>query len=223
MARLLIMNLFGNPTVEFCEKVGGGLIKRPFYAISNIAYLAIGLTILSRGTKLSKHFGFLALFIAVASFLYDASYTYLSQLVDLLGMLIFVNLLVNLSSQRYFKVSTKRLLLIQSTFIVLGIGIIFYFKSFAGEFVFGSFVIAEIILELLLWFRGKTKEIKLWFYGFFTFSLGFIIWLFDASGGFCDPHNIVNGRSIFHILTAFSIYLLYKYFEEQELLPKSLE
>ncbi len=210
------MNLLGKPTIEFCEQAGAGLIKRPFYALSNIAYIFVGFLILSKKTRFSKIFGLTALFIGLASFLYDASYTYISQLVDLLGMLIFINVLIFLSARLYFtKVSKQILVILQALAVVFGMLAIIYYKSFAGEFVFGTFIVVEILLQFLLYKEGRVKNSRLWMYGLGLFLFGFGIWLLDASHLLCDPTNILNGRSVFHLLTSGSIYYLYKYFEDQ--------
>ncbi len=209
------MNLFGAPTVEFCEKAGTGLIKRPFYALGNIVYLIVGLIILRKNTRFSRHFGYTAVFIGLASFFYDASYTYISQLVDLLGMFLFVNLIINLSARRYFLYSVKKLLLIQVILMGLGMVIVISFKSFTGGYVFGVFILMEVILEIFLWRKGKAHDFKLWLWGLGFFVLGFAAWLPDAVFKICDPTDILNGRSVFHFLTAITVYLLYKYFEKQ--------
>jgi len=212
------MNLFGAPTVEFCEKAGLGFIKRPFYALSNLAYVFVGLLILykGKGSVLSKSFGYTAIFIGSASFVYDASYTYISQLVDLLGMFLFVHILIYFSAKRYFAVSNKKLLFSQILSVVLGMSAILYFKSFAGEFVFGIYIIFALLLEFFLWKSGKSKNISLWLKGVAFFVLGFIIWLPDAMGILCDPNNYINGRSIFHVFTSVTIYLMYKYYNLQQ-------
>ncbi|MHB8871505.1 MAG: ceramidase domain-containing protein [Candidatus Doudnabacteria bacterium] len=209
------MNLLGNPTIEFCEKAVDGIIKRPFYAFSNLSYLIVGFIILGKKTRYSKPFGYIAILVGLLSFGYDASYTYISQLLDLLGMLIFVNLVIYLSTKRLFSIKTKKLLIFQIIAVILGMFTILYFKSFSGDFVFGFFVLTAIILELSLWKAKKTREVKMWFAGLAVFVLAFIIWLFDANGLWCDPTNMVNGRSIFHILTSITIFLLYKYNESQ--------
>lgn len=210
------MNLLGKPTVGFCEKAGTGLIKRPFYALSNLSYLLIGFLILSRQTRFSKAFGYTSIFIGLLSFSYDASFAYLSQLLDLFGMLLFVNLLIYLSAKRYFRLSTKKIILMQTILVAIGMVCILVFKSFSGEFVFGFFIIIVIILEFLLWRKGKAINIRLWLAGLAVFLAGFIVWIPDAAGWLCDPNNIINGRSLFHIFTAVTIYLLYRYYELQE-------
>jgi len=212
------MNLFGKPTVEFCEKAGEGLIARPFYALSNLAYLAVGVIILKegKGSRLSRLFGWFSVLIAFCSFAYDATYTYFSQLMDLFAMLLFINLLIFLSAKKYFGTSSKMLLLMQSVMVLVGMFCIYYFKSFSGEVVFGLFILFYVILELLLWRANKLISINLWFKALGVFILGFIVWLPDALMLICDPNNMLNGRSIFHILTAGSIYLLYKHYMVNE-------
>lgn len=212
-----MINFLGTPTVEFCEKAGIGLIKRPFYAISNLVYLFSGLIILKkgRGSVLSKAFGYTSILIGLLSFLYDASYTYISQLADLLGMFIFVSVLIYFSAKRYFDISHKRLMVVQFLSVVCGIFLVVYFKSYAGEFVFGAFIVTEIILEYLLWKKGKAKNIRLWCQALGVFAIGFILWLPDATGMLCDPHDYINGRSLFHLSTAVTIYMLYLYYELQ--------
>lgn len=90
------LNFFSEPTIEYCEKPLQTIIKRPYYAISNLAFLFTGIYILYKGkkSKLSQIFGFTAITIGLLSFLYDASYLYISQLLDLSGMFLFVNILI---------------------------------------------------------------------------------------------------------------------------------
>jgi hypothetical protein len=210
------MNLLGKPTVEFCEKAGTGIIKRPFYALSNLAYVFVGIYIWQKKTKLSKWFGGIAVFIGLASFFYDASYTYISQLIDLFGMFLFVKLLIYLSAKRLFQNRTRLVLLLQILLLLLGLIAIVYFKSFSGEYVFGAFIMIEIILEMVLWFQNKTKNIGLLVWATLVFLLGFAIWIPDATGYWCNPFDFLNGRGVFHILTSITIYLLYLFFEKQE-------
>lgn len=208
--------LFGKPTIQFCEKAGSGLIKRPFYAISNLSFLIVGILILGKNTRYSKAFGYMSILVGLFSFLYDASYTYLSQIFDLFGMLLFANLIIYLSARRYFSYTSKQILASQAIAILVGLSTIIFFKSYAGDYVFGIFLIFAIVLEYLLWRSGKTNNIKLWIIALIIFALGFLLWLPDASGLWCDPRNRINGRSLFHVLTSITIWLLYKYYELQK-------
>lgn len=73
--------LFQPPTVEYCEVVLNAIIARPWYALSNIAFLIAGSVMLHQGGQHSKAFGGLALLVGTLSFVYDSTFTYLSQLV----------------------------------------------------------------------------------------------------------------------------------------------
>jgi len=131
-------------------------------------------------------------------------------------MLLFVNLIIYFSARRYFKISTKKLISLQVLFVLIGMLFIFYFKSFAGEFVFGTFIIFAILLEFLLWRHNQTTNFKLWVQSLIIFILGFIFWLPDAMELWCDPTNYINGRSVFHLFTSAAIYLLYRYYSLQD-------
>jgi len=210
------MNLLGVPTVEFCEKATGFIIKRPFYALSNVVYLFVGVLILNKKTRFSKVFGYTSLFIGLASFVYDASYTYVSQLVDLFAMLVFVNILIGLNIKRIYGFSKRFLASLGAIFVSVGMLAIIYFKSFSGEFVFGVFVVTLILSEFVLWRKGNSRKIKLFLVGLLAFVTGFIVWLPDAMAIWCDPSDIINGRSLFHIFTSITVYVLYRYYELQE-------
>ena len=85
------------PTVHYCEMALNAIIARPWYALSNIAFLIVGSVILRQGGQHSKAFGGLALLIGTLSFVYDSTFTYLSQLFDLSGMLLLIGYLLYLN------------------------------------------------------------------------------------------------------------------------------
>jgi hypothetical protein len=208
-----MMNLLGPPTIEYCEKPIQGLIKRPYYAVSNLAFLLSGFLILSKGkmNRLSKIFGFTAITIGLLSFFYDASYLYFSQLLDLTGMLLFVNILLYLNLDKLFK-SSKYLILMQVISYLASISAIIYFQGFAGNVVFGIYVLSVIVTEYLLCKQKLHQNYGYWVLAIVLFVVGFAIWLLDASKLFCFTFGLLNGRAVFHYLNAFSIYYLYKFY-----------
>lgn len=211
------MNFLGKPTMEFCEKAGVGLIKRPFYALSNLAYLFVGALILSKRTKLSFVFGSLTILVGAFSFFYDASYTYGAQLLDLFGMFLFANLLLYLSARRLLKWNRGVIIFFQILLILKGMFLVIFLKSFWGDVIFGEFVLAVLVMETISWQKKEVINFRLFTSSLLLFFWGFLIWMLDAGALVCDPTNIVNGRSIFHILTAIAIYQLYKYYELQNI------
>lgn len=211
------------PTVSYCEQPTGGLIERPFYAISNIAFLIVGFLILSRGsfsrmrqlpadkkTPLSKAFGYSMIAVGLFSFVYDATYSYLFQLLDVAGMYIFITLVMYLNTQRLGLNLHKAW---RWATLALGMIIFYFFKGEIGNVIFGLFILFVIISEWMIKEKISRKD---WITGIVLFALGFGIWMFDATKLLCDPNNIFNGRGIFHLLEAAAVYYFYKHYLKLE-------
>jgi len=213
----MLKALLSEPTIKYCEVAVNGLIKRPYYAISNFAFLISGVLILlkGKGSVLSRAFGLVAILVGTLSFVYDSSYLYISQLLDLTGMLIFISLLLYLNLSLLYK-NKVLILVIQIISILLGLAIIIIFQGYSGDVVFGVFVLTYILSEIHLLREGKHKDYKRWMLVVVIFLIGFVFWIFDASKTYCASFGLLNGRAIFHFINAVVIYYLYEYYRLQE-------
>lgn len=205
--------LLGAPTVQYCETAMNALIARPWYAISNVAFLVVGVLILVKGGRY-RILGGIALLVGVLSFTYDASYTYLSQLLDLSGMLVFVSTLLYLNL-RPFVSSRRKLIGILAASLTVALCMILALKGYAGDLVFGLLVLGYIVTELHLLRTKKHIDGRIWALALGVFALGFIFWLCDASHIYCVNFGLVNGRAVFHYTNAASIYLLFAFYRRQ--------
>lgn len=206
-----LKNLFlSTPTVQYCEKPIGGIIERPYYALSNIGFIFIGVIILFRNkdNKLSKYFGWTAILVGILSLIYDSTYSYLFQLLDVFGMLTFITLLLFLNISR---IGVKFGSWIRWVLIVFSITLTFVFKGQSGNIIFGTLILLTLASEFYLWSITKADH-RFWLAGFILFLLGFGFWTTDVSKIFCDPTNIFNGRGLFHVFGALSIYFFYKFY-----------
>jgi hypothetical protein len=208
--------LFSEPTITYCEEATSWVIKRPYYALSNFAFFISGLTILIKGngSRLSKIFGFMAIAIGLFSLIYDSTYTYLAQLLDLSGMLIFVNVLLYLNLKNLVK--EKYLILIQSLLFILSLFLIVGFQGYSGNIIFGSYVTALVVSEIYLMKNKVHTNLSKWLMPLGIFIIGFLIWILDSQKILCSPIGLLNGRAIFHYLNAITIYHLYKFYESQK-------
>jgi hypothetical protein len=140
---------------------------------------------------------------------------YFFQLIDLSIMFVFVSILIykNLSlltqvKKVVLKVASILLLLFSFAFII-------YSKSYVQNVIFAFYSATAIItLVLLLGMNHVSKKFLISFLS--LFFLGFIFWCLDFFNIYCDPTNILNGRSAFHILAAMSIYKLYLVYNSQK-------
>lgn len=213
----MLKALFSEPTIKYCENPTSGLIARPYYAISNIVFLIVGITILlkGKGSSLSKAFGLMAILVGLLSFLYDASYLYVFQLLDLTGMLLLINFLLYLNLSALYKNKALTIVL-QIMAILLGLISIIVFQGYSGDIVFGIFVLLYIASEIYLLQTGRHENYLKWLLPLVIFLIGFIFWFFDASKVYCASFGLLNGRAIFHFLNAIVIYYLYDYYRLQD-------
>lgn len=211
------LNFWAEPTIEYCEKpILSTFVKRPFYALSNVFYLFIGLLILYRGqgSRNSKVFGYLALLIGMLSFFYDATYKYFFQILDLGGMILFVNIIIFLNVQESYAFSKNKIIFSQIIIGIISMLSIVFLKGFFGNIIFSVYVLAAILSEWQIYRTKRREQYLYWTLALAALLVGFIFWLLDASGWSCDPKNIINGRGVFHLLTSISIYLLYVFYEK---------
>ncbi|MFA5967148.1 MAG: ceramidase domain-containing protein [Patescibacteria group bacterium] len=214
----MLKSLFSEPTIQYCEVATKGLIKRPYYAFSNLAFLFVGIAILLKGngSALSKAFGYIAILVGLLSFAYDSSYLYITQLIDLTGMLLLISFLLYLNLSVLYK---NKILIttIQVIAMLLGLMSIIVFQAYSGDIVFGIFVLLYVISEIYLLMVNKHKNYMMWVLPLAVFLIGFTFWILDASKIYCVNFGLLNGRAIFHFLNAIVIYHLYDYYRSQEL------
>ena len=86
--------IFGSklPSVDYCEKAISGIIARPEYFISNLSYLLVGIYLLTRKDKFGKVLGIISLIVGSFSAIYDASFRFNAQLLDLSAMFLLMSI-----------------------------------------------------------------------------------------------------------------------------------
>lgn len=216
MYNLVVKALLSTPTINYCEVIRDGLIKRPWAAFSNVAFFVAGIVIIvqGKGSRLSKLFGWTALLIGICSSIYDVTYTYGAQLLDFTAMLVFVSLLLFLNL-RALSFASKRLVAVLSVALAASVALIVLAQGYAGDIVFGVYVMAVIASGLILIRRKLHVNVGRWLLALSLFVLGFAAWIPDNKQLLCFDIGLFNGRAVFHYLCAITIYLLYRYYEEQ--------
>ena len=198
------------PTVSYCEKITGGLIERPYYAVGNAVFVIAGIIILlsGKGDKLARAFGWIAILVGLLSFVYDATYSHLFQVFDFAGMFIFATMLFFLNFKR---INLQISQIYRWLIIIIGLAAFLILGGQSAHVIFAALVLAVIISE----FFAKQKESRgTWYLAIALFLIGTIFWYLDLNKIVCDPSNIFNGRNIYHLLDAAVIYYLYKYYSK---------
>lgn len=207
--------IFGTklPNVYFCEEAINQIIARPGYFISNIPYILLGIyLIFVVKNKYAKLIGIASILVGIFSGIYDASYTFYANILDLMGMLILLNVLFYISLKNI--IQNKKLLIFilfinQLLYLILALVI----QSRIGQIWFGVNILVYIITESIILFRNKNKLNKKYFLvGVIVFLIGVMFWIPDGLHLYCFPSDWLQGRGIFHYITTIAIYLIYKYY-----------
>lgn len=216
-----MIELLGPPSITYCEPAVNGFVKRPWYALSNLAFFIAAIIIYRKErSKLARQFTLLAVMIGVLSLVYDVSYLRITQLADLSGMLLFVSFLLFLNFKQLFpsRDTTAGLFIIG----ILSILSIIVFGGYTGNILFGAYILAVIATEVVLLRRKNHTNSHLWWFALGIFALGFGMWLLDASKTICFDFGLLNGRAIFHYTSSIVIYMMFNFYRQQIVPGKNL-
>ncbi len=201
------------PTVAFCESPIDFWIRRPYYFISNLPYIALGFWLIIKGAKVSREIGFASIFIGLASSNYDAAFTLWAQLIDLFAMFWFVNFLLVYNLSLRYKLDWRKYQIILS---IIAIGIIFILGDSSGQVLFALATIAALISYYFLPSR-KNLSYRPMQIAVALLIIGFAFWITDRFTLVCFEFGLLNGRSLFHFLTTGTIYFVHQFYEDNKL------
>jgi hypothetical protein len=210
------MNTFWNqifgariPTVIYCEQALDFVIARPGYFISNFAYIFVGLLLIFKKDKVAKVLGILSIVIGIFSGIYDASFKFNAQILDLLAMFSLVNFLLVFNLYKLKIINKLGALILALVFELIYLAGILSLEGSSGRIIFGLFVVGVILSEFVIFKKRLISNFKYFLIALITFLIGFGIWTLDASQLLCSPIEWLNGRAIYHYITAITIYYLY--------------
>jgi hypothetical protein len=86
---------------------------------------------------------------------------------------------------------------------------------FAGNAAFALLLTVATVLEILIMRRRETRSIRGYAYASLgTILVAFLIWNATKTW-LCDPHSLIQGHAIWHVLDAVSAYFLYRYYASE--------
>lgn len=235
---LLNANWLGYPQAScfpnhcFCEAIGNKFVRQPIDSYTNIAYIIVGLIIIAHIIKNRKlinkasinHlsgmvliiFGVAVILTGIGSFFYHSTFTYAGMQLDddtmyLIGSFTLLFVLANIR-----KIDIKRFLILYLIINLFLEVLIWFFPIIRGG-VFGILILVSV-LTVIYSMRHKTteelkrsRETKYFFISAILFAIAYFIWFLDYTGVACDPHSIIQGHAIWHILTALAALSFYAY------------
>jgi Ceramidase len=210
----------GKPTIQFAENNLSGCIAQPANTFSNIAYIIIAImaafVLAKTKSKLLYLFPFVYVLIGFTSGFYHASATFVGQFFDFFSIYMLGSVLIYFAAKRSLNISTKLLTFIL-IFLTFGLGFVLWYAPFLRIFIaFGE-------LFLLLYLEYKNRKLYHTTYTHFAtalrvFLVAFGIWMLDETMIWDIDwlEHYINGHAIWHILTAVSLWFVFKHYLESE-------
>ncbi len=214
------------PVIKFCEPNLCAPIVQPANAWSNLAFIVVGVIILTLARHHKKNLlwwlGPIALIIGTVSFFYHASYTAIGQMLDLGSMFLFSTLLLVLNLKRIkpgLKNSTTAWIYVIINALCL-LTMYFIHRAYGynvGILIFGILLAAVFALESIAWSRTLTRyRLRHILAAVLLASIAAVIWMFDYTRIWCDSNTLhyLNGHAVWHILTATSLLFIFFFYRQ---------
>lgn len=219
----------GAPNIKWCEETLCQWISEPANTWSNLGYLIIASIILFLSVK-NRHnfklklFGPIVFFMGAMSFFYHLSNFYGSQLLDFIGMFVFVSWPLGFNLIRLGKMKNAYLL----PFILLWTLTLTLLTHvmYLGEMKFQGIILVagiSIILTEFLAYKKNPIESKWFVTSIILLIVAFGFSLADGTRFWCDPtaHGIFSqGHALWHWLASVAMLTIYLHYSQDALNPQ---
>ena len=221
----------------FCE-ASDGLIKQPANTWSNLGFIAAGLTIawmmrhgafyqnnnaFTQSNFTPVFFASLAVLLGPASMAMHATLTPIGGTLDMLSMYLVCSFMTAYSMQRFFGWKPIHFTVVfVSVVVICELAGTYHghipMVDYAGNAAFAFFIITASIFEIFnTYIRKYTLEKKWGYYSVASVITAFIIWNFGQNNNpFCDPHSLIQGHAMWHLLDALAVFFLFRFYVSEQ-------
>lgn len=210
---------FTPPNLDWCELERCAWVVNPFGTWSNALYLVLGVAMIAearrRDSRALALFGPASLFVGVCSAVYHASYTWLLQFFDYLGMFVFCFLVIAVNARRLGWIAPQR----QTALFLAGVGI---FSALVPALFYVGVPIQGLVGLLILAILGQEAAARARFgphpaYPLFGLALALLAAaglasLLDITRIWCVPASWLQGHAIWHVLSAAALFALFRFY-----------
>jgi hypothetical protein len=218
----------GAPNIKWCEETLCQWVSEPANTWSNLGYLIVALVITYQAFKNKnnfdlKQFGPIVFFMGAMSFFYHQSNFYGSQILDFVGMFLFVGWVKGMNLIRMGKLKRKNLIPFNIIVSLIYCGVMHVMYMTGIKFQSLVLISAFIILGTEIAASRIHKVDHKWFIGAIgTLVVAFGFSIADGQRLWCVPTNhgwFSQGHAIWHWTASLAMYMIYKHFSQDKLKP----
>lgn len=199
----------------FCEEQICHIIGQPANTWSNIGYFIAAYFLWKHSDLGQRRYGFVVItfLLGMGSTIFHMSGTLWAKKLDVSAMILLSSFVLILGLQEKLKLSRKITALFYAALTLFSIPWIGYGRAGGNIFLVGLFVAVVLQIDLA---RGRAlpKSLKsLLGRALLVFSIALVINMADQQGLLCWPNNhIFTGHGLWHLMTAYCIYLSARFF-----------
>ncbi len=215
---------YGAPNIKWCEETLCQVVSEPANTWSNIGYILAAFVIYLWAKK-TKHTELKwlapAMFLMGAcSLYYHLSNFYISQILDFVGMYLFVFWLLVLNLRKAKLITRKMQVpahIIISLLATLTLHYM-YLNHIKFQMIIAIGVLTILICEFLAYKRSSVKRhYKYFFTGIILVGLAQLASQLDLQRIWCDPSNhVLQGHALWHLLAAIGLTISYKHWAQED-------
>jgi len=216
----------------FCEALRyGEWIRQPSNTWSNLGFIAVAFLIIvliarCRGDarnrlinypSLAWLFAFGCLLTGAGSFFYHASFTFIGQWFDVMGMYFSITFFLVYNLDRLYDLRPTRFFI---TYFMLNalLGLALLAMPEARRYLFATCVLLMVISTFYAQWKLNTPiKAKYLLWSILSFGTAYFLWVLDLKHIVCEPYSPWQLHSLWHLLSATSALFIFLYFfSEQE-------
>ncbi|MBB5873557.1 hypothetical protein F4553_006991 [Allocatelliglobosispora scoriae] len=222
---------------NFCEAAQDSLVRQPANSFSNVGFVVAGLLIAWHagrreqiGSALAAHRALatvvacLVVFLGPASAAMHATQSAAGGHLDMASMYLVASFAAAYSGMRWWRGGIR-------LFAALFVGGVVFCElvgvwstelpvvNYSGNAAFGLLLITAVVLETLIRRRGGVSAVGAYAWvALASILTAFAIWNATKTW-LCDPHSLIQGHAIWHLLCAVSAYYAYRYYASEQVAP----
>jgi hypothetical protein len=211
---------FTPPNVDWCEAELCAWITNPANTWSNLAYLVFGVAMwrIARASGRSDLalFGPASVAVGIFSGVYHASYTWMLQFLDFVGMFVFCFVVITRNAVRLRWIGPRR----QTAFYLAGVTAAsaavppLFEAGFPIQALVGALIFAMLGQEVALRRVTAGADYRPYFAALALLGAAAVCSLLDVTRVWCDPDDhLLQGHAAWHLLSAASLFALFRFYQ----------
>ncbi|WP_051276138.1 ceramidase domain-containing protein [Marmoricola sp. URHB0036] len=211
---------------EFCEAARSGWLKQPANSLSNLGFVLAGVLVgwhagrpqgrLAR-PGLATSYAVVVVLLGPGSMAMHATQTTLGGHLDMTSMFLVASFAAAYALMRAVGRDAGFFALVFAIALVAcelveripgELPVVMH----AGNLVFGALLVLTIVIEVRLRRDPPTGDGRWIVAAVGSIAVAFVVWnLSKNDAPLCDPHSLLQGHAVWHLLCAVSAYCLYRY------------